>query len=335
MGKKIRNGTSGTMLLALVSLCALLFALRFSAEAQQPARIAKIGYLLESSSSATANLDKAFLRGMQELGYIEGKNFLIEARWSKGPNHRFAPLVAELVRLNVDVIVTGSTAMVLAVQQVTKTIPIVAAHMSESLEAGLVTSHARPGGNVTGLRSLNAELNGKRFELLTEAFPKVSKVAVLAPGDGKRVAALFKSAAASLGVEFHPVLTRYPEPDFNKLSLIIGENRANALTVMSSLRHWDYIEDIVDLAAKSRLPAIYPQREFVEAGGLMSYGPPWEAFYHRAAYYVDRILKGAKPADLPVEQPTKIEFVINLQAARQIAATIPPAVLMNADRVIK
>jgi putative ABC transport system substrate-binding protein len=323
-----------------LALCAWLFGLCSFAEAQQSRKVPRIGYLLEGSASGGATLLEAFRQGLRDLGYIEGKNIFIEPRWGESRDERLPALTAELVRLNVDVIVAAPTPPALAAYRATKSIPIVVAHMSDPVETGLVTSLARPGGNVTGMRSLTAELGGKRLELLKEAFPHISRVAVLrgredpTPGTRRQLRDLH-AAAEALGLELQPVLMGYPERDFRKLFVNITEMRATALTTISSLRRLDDPVAIVEVAAKARLPAIYPQRDFVEAGGLMSYSAKWEDFHRRAAYYVDKILKGAKPADLPVEQPMKFELVINLKTAKALDLTIPPAVLMEADKVIK
>ena len=348
-----KEGLSSKKLLCL-TVGALLFALCLSAEAQQPAKIYRIGYLSEGFSLGSAPLLEAFRKGLRELGYNESKNLLIEARWSEGQNSRLPDLAAELVRLNVDVILAAPTPPALAAQQATKAIPIVVAHMSAPVEAGLVASLARPGGNVTGLRSLQAELAAKRLELLKEAFPNVSRVAVLGAGigllgGGAQMRAM-EGAARRLGLELRtldwrrhatptpgvsPYLSKRADPNFQNVFRSITEMRASAFTVISSPLHLDYLPQILDLAAKSRLPAIYPNRTYVDAGGLMSYGTYLPDLYRRAAIYVDKILKGAKPADLPVEQPTKFELVINLKAAKSLDLTIPPQLLMDADKVIK
>ena len=342
------------MLSALSILGALLFALCFSAEAQEPRKVPRIGYLLETSASGGAPLIEAFRQGMRELGYMEGKNLLIEPRWGDTKRERLVTLAIELVRLNVDVIVAAPTPPALAAHQATKTIPIVVAHMSAPVEAGLVASLARPGGNVTGMRSLQAELAAKRLELLKEAFPNVSRVAVLGAGigllgGGAQMRAM-EGAAQRLGLELRPLvwrkivtptpgvspyLSKRGDPDFHSVSRSLIEMRASAFTVISSPVQLDYLPQILDLPAKGRLPAIYPNSAYVDAGGLMSYGTNLEDLHRRAAYYVDKILKGAKPADLPVEQPQKFELVINLKTAKALDLTIPPQILMDADKVIK
>jgi putative tryptophan/tyrosine transport system substrate-binding protein len=317
-------------------LATMLQATFSPADAQQPVKVPRIGYLLEVSPSGGAILLDAFRQGLRDLGYIEGKNFVIESRWAENLD-RLPPLAVELVQLKVDIIVTASTPPTLAAQKATKTIPIVVAHMSDPVEAGLVASLARPGGNVTGSRSLQAELGGKRLEVLKEAFPMISRVAVMGSfsSGGRQQMKEMEGAAQVLGLELRPLEWKRAATDFQRLFRALTEMRANAFTTISGSAQLDYTKQIVELPAKNRLPAIYTNKEFVEAGGLMSYGTKPEDFHRRAAYFVDKILKGAKPADLPVEQPTKFEFVINLKAAKQIGLTIPPNVLARADRVIR
>lgn len=320
------------------ALCALLFALCLSAEAQQPNKVHRIGYLSPGSASGSAPLLDAFRQGMRDLGYLEDKHFVLERRWAEGNEHRLPPLATDLVRLNVDVIVAAPTPPALAAARATKSIPIVVPHMSDPVEAGLVANLARPGGNVTGMRSLQAELAGKRLELLKEAFPTISRVAVLGAGISQGAKQQMKgmdAAAQRLGLELRPLDWKRPNPDFHSLSSAITEMRANALTVVSGPWQLDYLTQILDLPSKGRIPAIYPNSHYVEAGGLMSYGIKWEAFHRRAAVYVDKILKGAKPADLPVEQPQNFQLVINLKTAKALGLAIPPQVLMEADKVIK
>ena len=327
--------TTKIILWLLVTVLLTTFSV---AEAQQAVKIYRIGYLLSGSPIGSARLLEAFRQGMRDFGYIEGKDFIIEARWGEGDDRRLPALAANLVRLNVDIIVAAPTAPALAAHGATKSIPIVVAHMSDPVEAGLVANLAQPGGNVTGLRSLTAELGGKRLELLKEAFPRVSRVVVLSsllnPG-GKQQLRAMQDAALALGLELRVLDWKRPNPDFHGLSRAIAELRPGALTTTSSTWQLDHLPQMLDLSAKTRLPAIYPNGAYADAGGLMSYGINPEYFHRRAAYYVDKILKGAKPADLPIEQATKIELVINLKTAKQIGVTIPPAVLMDADRVIK
>jgi ABC-type uncharacterized transport system substrate-binding protein len=323
--------------ITVLTLGALLLAQYLSAEAQQPPKVPRIGYLVEGSASGSASLLEAFRQGLRELGYIEGRNIIVEPRWGEADYDRLPALAAELVRLNVDIIVAAPTPPALAAHRATKSIPIVVAHMSDPIEAGLVASLARPGGNVTGMRSLQAELAGKRLEVLKEAFPKISRVAVLSGTDlgGRKQVTAMESAAQALGLELRPLDWKRPHPDFQSLSRAITEMRASALTTTSGVWQLDYLAQIVDLAAKNRLPAIYSNKAYVEIGGLMSYGTKWEDYHRRAAYYVDKILKGSKPADLPVEQPHKFELVINLKTAKSLDLTIPPHLLMDADRVIR
>jgi putative ABC transport system substrate-binding protein len=308
------------------------------AEAQHAVKIFRIGYLIGGFPAGTASLLKAFREGLREFGYREGIDFVIEVRWVEGRPERLSALAAELVQLKVDVIVAAPTPPALAAQKATKSIPIVVAHMSDPIDAGLVFNLARTGGNVTGLRSLQAELAGKRLELLKEVFPQVSRVVVLgaihSPGSQRQLREMDR-AAKGLGLELRPLALKLPDPDFHALSSAILEMRANAFTLSSGTGQLDYLKQLSDLPAKIRLPSIYQNRSFAEAGGLMSYGIKWEHFHRRAAYYVDKILKGAKPADLPVEQLTAVEFVVNLKTAKALNFTIPPQVLMDADQVIR
>ena len=317
-----------------------LLASPLAAEAQQAAKIARIGYLA-GNLAANPYLREAFLQGLRELGYVEGRNVLIEYRDAEGKVERLPALAAELVALKVDVIVTGGgTPTALAAKQATRTLPIVFASAPDPVENGLVTSLARPGGNVTGLSALAKELVGKRLEQLKQAVPGVSRVAILwQPGAAseRSVRDMLKEAevaARALGLLPQFVEARGPE-DFDMAFSDMTRARAGALTVLPSTMFLNERRRLVNLAAKNRLPAVYPSRDYVDAEGLMSYGPNGADLFRRAATYVDRILKGTKPADLPVEQPTKFELVINLKAAKQIGLTIPPNVLARADKVIK
>jgi putative ABC transport system substrate-binding protein len=318
---------------------AALFATPFAAEAQQAAKIARIGFLA-TNLAATPHLPEAFLQGLRDLGYVEGRNVVIEYRDAEGKPERLPALAAELVALKVDVIVTGGTPQALAAKQATRTLPIVFASAPDPVESGLVTSLARPGGNVTGLSALAQELVGKRLEQLKHAVPGVSRVAVLwQPGAfGERTERdMLKEAevaARALGVRLHFVEARGPE-DFDRAFSEMTRARAGALAVSSGSMFIIERRRLVDLAAKNRLPALYPTRESVDAGGLMSYGPNLADAFRRAATYVDKILKGAKPGDLPVEQPTKFELVINLKTAKALGLTIPPSLLGRADQVIQ
>jgi ABC-type uncharacterized transport system substrate-binding protein len=316
------------------ALWAMLSALYASAEAQQAKKIPRIGLLVPSSSDFTRK--DAFLQGLRDLGYVEGKNIAIEYRYTEGELNRLPDLAAELVRLNVDVIVTAAISSVRAAKKATATIPIVFASVGDAVDSGLVSSLARPGGNATGLTFLAPELDGKRLELLKEAFPKITKVAFLWRMPAAR-ADPFKEAEAvakTLGLRLQSVGVRGPD-DFESAFKAAKSGGADALIVISNPLSNTYRARIVDLAAKNRLPGIYPSTDFVEDGGLMSYGADILDNWRRAATYVDKILKGAKPADLPVEQPKKFQFVINLKAANQIGLTFPPNVLARADKVIK
>ncbi len=311
-------------------------------QAQQAKKVPRIGYLstgLLASASAYERIRiEAFREGLRDLGYIEGQNILIEYRHAEGKYDRFPDLAAELVRLKVDVIVAaGGTPAIRAAMQATKTIPIVMPVVGDPVASGLVASLARPGGNVTGLTIISPELSGKRLELLKEAFPRVTRVGVLANATNPENEVALKGTevpASSLGVKLQIIKVSDADELSNAFSAMSREH-ASALNVLSDAMFTLNQKRIVDLAAKSRLPAIYPSSDYVEAGGLMSYGPNYADLFRRAATYVDKILKGAKPADLPVEQPTKFELVINLKTAKQIGLTIPPNVLARADKVIK
>ncbi len=305
------------------------------AQAQQAKKVPRIGLLVPGSESAFSIRTEAFRQGLRELGYVEGKNIAIEYRWAEGNLDRLPALAAELVLLKVDLIFASGNAA-RAAKSATRTIPIVATS-ADPVGTGLVASLARPGGNITGLSLLSPELSGKRLELLKETVPKLSRVAVLlnptaanSPSDLKET----QTAARSLGMQLQLLEARSPDKFDPSFSAMMREH-AGALVVTTDLMFLDNRTRIVSLAAKNRLPVMYYDRSFVEAGGLMSYGADIDDLFRRAATYVDKILKGAKPADLPVEQPTKFELVINLKTAKQIGLTIPPNVLVRADKVIK
>jgi putative ABC transport system substrate-binding protein len=311
-----------------------------TAEAQQAAKVARIG-LLATNLAASPHVWGAFRQGLRDLGYVEGRSLVIEYRDAEGKFERFPALAAELVALRADVIfVGGGTRAALAAMQVTKTIPIVFAGVADPVAIGLVTSLARPGGNVTGLSGFATELVGKCLEQLTQAVPGVGRVAVLwLPGalperTEKDYLKAADVAARALGVRLQVVEARGPE-DLGRAFSEMTRARAGALTVLPYQLFVNERRRLVDLAAKNRLPAVYPLREFVDAGGLMAYGWNIADLYRRAATYVDRILKGTKPADLPVEQPTKFELVINLKTAKALGLTIPPSLLGRADEVLR
>jgi putative ABC transport system substrate-binding protein len=307
------------------------------AEAQQPKKVPRIGYLGAVSPSAVSARTEAFRQGLRELGYVEGKNIVIEWRSSEGKQDRLPSLVAELVRLKVDVIITAGPQSTRAAKEATVTIPIVMAQANDPLGNGFVASLARPGGNITGLSTLAPEISGKQLELLKEIVPRLSRVAVFGnsttPGTAQALREV-EVAAGAFGVKLQYLDVRGPK-DIETVFRAAGKGRADAVLVLTSFVFNPYRTEIADLAVKHRLPAIYSTPEFVEDGGLMTYSVSLTDLFRRAATYVDKILKGAKPADLPVEQPTKFELVINLEAAKQIGLTIPPNVLARADRVIK
>jgi putative tryptophan/tyrosine transport system substrate-binding protein len=317
-------------------LNAMLLALCASAEAQQSTKIPRIGYL--SGSSIISSNTEAFQQGLRDLGYNEGKNIVIEWRFADGNRDRLRALAAELVRLKVEVIVASGGGDTRAAKEVTATIPIVMAQTDDPVASGFVASLARPGGNITGLSTLSPELSGKRLELLKEVVSKLSRVAVFgtssSPGDAP-VLNETKLAADALGVNIQ-YLDVLSSKDFDSAFRTAVKGRAEAVlwAVSGAVRGTRYPQ-IAELAVKSRLPAIYSSRLYVLDGGLMSYGVHTPDLNRRAATYVDKVLKGAKPADLPVEQPIKFEFAINLKAAKQIGLTIPPNVLARADKVIK
>ncbi len=321
-------------IIALVALGAVPLA----AAAQQAAKVPRIGFLAQNL--APSGPQEAFLQGLRDLGYVEGRNIVIEYRDAEGKFERLPALAAELVARKVDVIVAPSTVAALAVKHATRTLPIVFAGANDPVTDGLVTRLARPGGNVTGLSSLGPELAGKRLELLTQAVPGVSRVAVLwqPGGSGERTEKdMLKEAdvaARALGVQLQVVEARGPA-ELDRAFSDMTRAGAGALTVLGSPLFVNERRRLADLAAKNRLPAVYPGRLYVDAGGLLSYGPDLADLLRRAATYVDKILKGAKPADLPVQQPTKFELVINLKAAKALGLTIPPSVRGRADRVVE
>jgi len=307
------------------------------AEAQQQKKVPRIGFLVGASPSTNAARTEAFRQGLRELGYVEGKNIVIEYRYAEGKLDRLPDLAAELVRLKVDVIVTGGSQTTRATKQAASTIPIVMAQDNDPVGNGFVASLARPGGNITGLATLTPEISGKRLELLKETVPRLSRLAVLGtstePGNSQAVRETELAAGASR-VQLQYLDVRDPR-DIESAFHAASKERADAVLVLVSAVFNAHRTQLVEVAVKSRLPAIYTNSEYVDAGGLMTYGVSITDLFHRAATYVDKILKSAKPADLPVEQPIKFELVINLKTAKQIGLTIPPNVLARADRVIR
>ena len=307
------------------------------AEAQQPKKVPRIAYFSAGSASSQASRLDMFKRGLQELGYAEGKDIVIEQRYAEGKLDRVAALAAELVGLKLDVIVTGGPAATRSAKEATATIPIVMGFDYDPVGSGVVASLARPGGNITGLSSLAPEISGKQLELLKEVLPRLSRVAVLGnstePGIGQlRKEAELVGAALKVQLQYLDILA---SKDIATAFEAATKGRAEAVLALSSFVIISQRTQIAELATKNRLPAIYPWPEFVEDGGLMTYGANSNDLFRRAATYVDKILKGSKPADLPVEQPIKFEFIINLKSAKQIGLTIPPNVLARADKVIK
>jgi putative tryptophan/tyrosine transport system substrate-binding protein len=321
-----------------LALCAMLLALSVSAEAQQPGKIPRIGYLALPSISTLSPRIETFRQGLRELGYVEGKNIIIEYRSAEGKLDRLPVLAAEFVRLKVDVIVTPGAPVARAAKEATVTIPIVMTQIGDPVGSGFVASLARPGGNITGLSTLAPELSGKQLELLKEIVPKLSRVAVFGTStspDNAQVLRELELAAGALGVQLQ-YLDVLSFTDIATAFRAASKGQAEAVLMMvPGAIAGGQRKEIAELAVKSRLPAIYNRREFVEAGGLISYGVNVNDLDRRAATYVDKILKGRKPAELPIEQPIKFEFIINLKAAKQIGLTIPPNVLARADRVIK
>jgi ABC-type uncharacterized transport system substrate-binding protein len=326
--------------ITFLTLCAMLFALCSSAQAQQPNKVPRIGYISSLDPAGESTRSVAVRMALRALGYIEGQNIAIEYRYAEGKIDRFSELAVDVVRLKVDIIVAaGGTLYVQAAKNATKTIPIVMVGAGfDPVEAGLVESLARPGGNVTGLSLLSRELGGKRLELLKEAVPKLARVAVLYDpairGTAREVKEDLPVAARALRFTIQPWEVRSAD-GFDKVFAALNEQRPSALYMPGGGAVRIANNRIADFALKSRLPSMYSNREAVEAGGLMSYGADEADSYRRVAYYVDRILKGAKPADLPVEQPTKFELVINLKTAKQIGVTIPQSLLYRADKVIR
>jgi putative ABC transport system substrate-binding protein len=321
-----------------IALCTLLLALSPSAKAQQPKRIPRIGWLeISSPEPEVLRLIGIFRKGMRDLGWVEGQNIAIEYRYAEGKAERLPELAAELVRLKVDCIIAVGGQPIEAAQRATKTIPIVMPVSGDPVAQGFVASLARPGGNITGLSVLSPELSGKRLELLKEAVPGLSRVAVLKVPPRAHIHAWkeVEAAARSLQLKLQPLEVRGRDELARLFQAAIKERAQALLTLPHPLFSRDYRTMIVELATKNRLPAMYSNMEFPEVGGLMSYGADSSDNFRRAAVYVDKILKGTNPADIPVEQPMKFWFVINLNAAKQIGVIIPPNLLVRADRVIR
>jgi len=306
-------------------------------EAQQRAHLPRVGYLGTSSASLEPELVKAFREGLRDLGYVEGQNILIEYRWAEGNYQRFPDLVADLVNLKMDLILTAGTPGALAAKRATQTIPIVMAVTGDAVGTGLVSSLARPGGNLTGLTTMVPDLEGKRLEILREVVPKLTTLVVLLNTANPLTAIQWKEtkiSAETLGIQLHPVELRRPE-EFKDAFAKVARQRPDGITMVADRFLLAHRMQIVDFVAKARLPAIYPYRDFVVAGGLMSYSPSYEDLFRRSASYVDKILKGAKPSDLPIEQPTKFELLVNMKTAKTLGVPIPPLLLLRADHVVE
>ncbi len=320
-----------------VLLALLLLGCVGMAQAQQPKKVPRIGFLSSLSRQAVANRIEAFRQGLGELGYAEGKNILIEWRYAEGKTERLPELAADLVRLKVDVIVTGGPAVNRFAKEATASIPIVLTFDNDPVGNGFAASLARPGGNITGFSTLAPELSGKRLELLKEIVPKLARVAVLGnttvPGNAQALREA-ELAAGAFGIKLQYLEVQNAN-DIETAFRTASKGHADAVLVLGSQVVTSHVKQFAEMAAKNRLPAMFWSPEFVEAGGLMTYSVSITDLFRRSAIYVDKILKGAKPADLPVEQPTKFELVINLKAAKQIGLTIPPNVLARADRVMK
>jgi len=304
------------------------------ATAQQTGKVPRIGFLDNGTASGIAVLLEAFRQELSKLGWIEGKNITIEYRFAEQKNERLPELAADLVRLKVDLIVVSSGPAVSAAKKATTTIPIVMANVWDPVGAGFVASLARPGGNVTGLASLSTELNTKRLEILKDAVPKLARVGILGTLGGVQWKEI-RPAALALKLKLEEIETQLDAKGLESFFKTAKQKQVGAIMISSGRRFFIERKRIVELAVKYRLPAIYPQKEYVDEGGLMSYGADLEDQYRKAAHYVDKILKGTKPADLPVQQPTKFEFIINLNAAKQIGLTLPPELLARANQVVR
>ncbi len=337
-GPMDRRGSSLGACIALVSLLVANHAAApVAAGAQPPKKVPRIGYVVPNTPTVSAPYLEAFRQGLRELGYVEGKNIALEVRYAEGKPDRLPNLAAELVCLKVDLIVVVGSAGALAAKQATSTIPTVFVLVDDPVGAGLVASLARPGGNVTGLATFAGELIGKRLELLKEAVPRATRVAVLSePAHPFHAADVSetRAAARALGVQLQVLELRGPH-EFESAFAAMTREGADAVLVLPTILTFLHGRRIVDLAGKNRLPVMYAYRHQVEGGGLMSYGPILADMYRRAAAYVDKILKGAKPADLPVEQPTRFELVINMKTAKALGLKFPQSILIRADQVIQ
>jgi putative tryptophan/tyrosine transport system substrate-binding protein len=337
-GDRGEETTVRRTIFGFVITCALgcLCVAPLAAEALPPKHVPRIGLLLTNSRAAHSTDIEAFHRGLHALGFVEGQNISLEYRYADGHLEQLPQFAAELVRLNVAAIVTSGSPPTRAAQHATKTIPIAMTTVGDPLEGGFIASLAHPGGNITGLTIMTSQLSGKRLELLKEAVPEIARVAVFVdPTLTAQQLQEAQLASQALGLTLRLLHVQSPDPDLDGAFSTATRQRADALLMPTGQVLNLHRKRVVDLAAQNRLPAMYFYRGFVEAGGLMSYGPSLPENWRRAATYVDKILKGAKPADLPVEQPTKFELVINLKTAEALGLTIPPALLFQADEVIR
>jgi putative ABC transport system substrate-binding protein len=324
-------------LIGLVVLAAILTLAPLAAEAQQAGKLHRIGFLGNSTAALEANLVGPFREGLRELGYVEGQNIAIEYRWAEGKYERFPGLIAELLAQRVEVIVTAGTPATQAVKKATTSVPLVMVGVGDPVASGIVVSLKRPGGNITGVTSIADETQGKRLELLREILPTASSIAVLSNPENQSLGPVLnelRAAAKVLGMKVQ-VFDVKTAGDLEEAFKAIVRARPGVLQVMGDRLFLHNRQRIVDFATKQHLPAVAVHPELVEAGGLFSFGPSYPGMHRRAAYFVDRILKGMKPADLPVERPTKFEFVINLKTAKALGLTIPPSVLARADQLIE
>ena len=336
---EIKSKSAVRNLKSAILLCAMLSALGSIAEAQQPKKVPRIGYVrVVGVPSIPGPNVEAFRQGLNGLGYVEGRNILIEFRYAEGKRDRVPSLVAELVQLKVDILVSTAPSAIGAAKKATKTIPIVMVTTQDPVATGIVDSLARPGGNITGLTTLTRELSGKSLELLKEVIPTISRVGVLAvagptvPGNALKE---YEAAGRALKIPIQPLLVRSPNPDIEGAFREAAKGRVTAVVAARNNVLSPHTKKIAELAMQNRLPSMLERSDYAEAGGLMSYGANDAEQFRRAAYYVDKILKGAKPAELPVEQPIKFEFIINLKTAKALNLTIPQSVLFRADKVIK
>ena len=313
---------------------AVLLAAPRASEAQSPAKVYRIGFMIGSSASTAAHLLDAFRQGMRESGWVEGKNFELEIRAAEGKLDRMPAIVAELLRLRVDLIIAGTTVAARAAKSATSTIPILIVVAADAVGSGLIDSLAQPGGNITGLTQMTVETLAKQLGILKEAMPKAVRVSVLRNGPNLRSVKELEDAARLLRIQLQVLTVGSPE-GIEDVFPTMSRGRSDAFLVVADPLFFLHRTRLADLAVKARLPGMFPVEEYVEAGGLMAYGPSFRYAYRRAAVYVDKILKGAKPADLPVEQPTKFDLVINLKTAKALGLTIPPSLLGLADQVIQ